>query len=308
MKKGFFNNKKAVGLTISFVVHAALLYGLFHARITVRIFDFPSSRVQNVVIVPPVRLRLPAPSESPPIGRGAEVPGRTDDYGRKSDRKEKSGEVSGESRDQAGPGGGTDSGLVPGNLLKGTPGTETSGEKEPSLALGAQNGEEGDGKLLINLAKIPDVLEDTLFERPRRPSGRFPAIKNPGSRFAGRGGGTGGSGAGSGPGGGGQRASAQFESPGYNIAPWAQKAMSTIQFNWKIPYAQTLLDKNEVRIAVTIEKDGTFSAFDVITQTEIEIFNLAAVNALKLSAPLPSLPDDFPAQNLKAFFVFAYHD
>lgn len=33
MKKGFFNNKKAVGLTISFVVHAALLYGLFHARI-----------------------------------------------------------------------------------------------------------------------------------------------------------------------------------------------------------------------------------------------------------------------------------
>jgi hypothetical protein len=32
------------------------------------------------------------------------------------------------------------------------------------------------------------------------------------------------------------------------------------------------------------------------------------LNALRLSSPLPALPDDFPAKNLEARFMFSYSE
>lgn len=123
-----------------------------------------------------------------------------------------------------------------------------------------------------------------------------------------RGGGRRGSGTGGGTGGSGQRAIAVFQSPGYDISPWAAKVMDRVQLNWAIPAALNITGRSEVRIAVTIEKNGVISAFAVTELTDLEVFNNAAEAALRASAPLPALPDDFPASNLLAEFVFAYHD
>ena len=121
-------------------------------------------------------------------------------------------------------------------------------------------------------------------------------------------GGSRGSGTGGGTGAGGQRASAVFQSPGYDISPWAAKVMDLVQLNWSIPAIPNVTGRSEVRIAVTIERAGGFSAFDVTELSDLEVFNAAAAAALRASVPLPALPDDFPASNLSAVFVFSYHD
>ncbi len=84
--------------------------------------------------------------------------------------------------------------------------------------------------------------------------------------------------------------------------------MDLVQLNWSIPSGPNVTGRSEVRIAVTIERSGSFSAFDVTELADLEVFNTAAAAALRASAPLPALPEDFPASNLSAVFVFAYHD
>ena len=84
--------------------------------------------------------------------------------------------------------------------------------------------------------------------------------------------------------------------------------MDLIQFNWIIPGIQSIPGKSEIRISVDIEKNGTFSRFEILGSTDLRAFDTAAVNSLKMSLPLPPLPDDFPAANLPALFVFTYND
>jgi hypothetical protein len=196
--------------------------------------------------------------------------------------------------------------------MKNGPGTPPTSGEFPSedLALSSRSRDEEDGKLRINLLAIPDHVQDApLGFEGGVPSGRsFRRYVLPGlaTARAGRGGrapGTGGS-----TGEGGQRASAVFQSTGYDISPWAAKVMDLVQLNWAIPSAPNVTGRSEVRVAVTIERNGAFSAFEVSEFADLELFNSAAATALKASEPFPVLPDDFPASNLTAVFVFTYHD
>jgi len=195
--------------------------------------------------------------------------------------------------------------------LKSAPGSPpSSGESlSGSLSLSSRYEDEGDGRLRINLLAIPDHVQDAPmgFEGGVQSGRSFRRYVLPGLAIS-RGGGRRGSGTGGGTGGSGQRAIAVFQSPGYDISPWAAKVMDRVQLNWAIPAALNITGRSEVRIAVTIEKNGVISAFAVTELTDLEVFNNAAEAALRASAPLPALPDDFPASNLLAEFVFAYHD
>jgi len=308
-ESGFLRRKRTAIFAVSLVLHAFLVYGLYHARLTVKVFPVRSA-VRDVLLVPPVTLTLPEPiekyiqnypSSGGPFGLGS-------DRGRPGPAK-KSGRPEGNAANRPEPG--PASGLAPENLMKDQPGAPPSSAPSLSgeLALGSRYKEEEDGKLRINLSAIPDhVVEAPLgFENGKEGRRSFMRYVRP-NRF-GTGAGTGsGASRGAGTGNGSQRAAATFQSPGYDISPWAQKVIDLVQFNWKIPDIRNILEKSEVRISVTIEKNGTFSAFEIAGGVNLEVFNAAAANALRSSSPLPPLPDDFPASNLNALFVFKYHE
>ncbi len=302
-----FYKKRVWSLGFSLAFHALIVYGLFHAPLKVKLLSF-GKEVRTVRLAPPVRLTLPRriedyiqnypspgpfePGARPPASRPTAAPHEADGTPR--------GQI-----DSRGPG------LAPENLMKNAPGaTPPSGETlSGDLALGSRYRDEEDGKLRINLLAIPDHVQDApMGFEGGVPSGRsfrryvlpgLTASRRAGTRESGPGGGTGE---------GGQRASAFFQSPGYDISPWAAKVMDLVQLNWSIPIAPNVTGRSQVRIAVTIEKSGTFSAFEVTDLADLEVFNAAATAALRASSPLPALPDDFPASNLSAVFVFAYHD
>ena len=45
---------------------------------------------------------------------------------------------------------------------------------------------------------------------------------------------------------------------------------------------------------------------DLVETSEQDFLDQAVFKALKLSLPLPVLPDDFPQNNLEAVFLFQY--
>jgi len=312
-ERGLLRRKRAAIFAVSLVLHAFLVYKLYNARLTVKVFPVRSA-VRDVLLVPPVTLTLPEPiekyiqnypSSGGPFGLGS-------DRGRPGPAK-KSGRPEGNAANRSEPGPG--SGLAPENLMKNQPGAPPSSVPSLSgeLALGSRYAEQDDGKLRINLSAIPDhIVEAPLgFENGKEGRRSFLRYVRP-NRFgtaAGTGvGASGGALGGAGTGSGGQRASATFQSPGYDISPWAEKVIDLVQLNWKIPDVRNILERSEVRISVTIEKNGTFSVFEISRGVNLEVFNAAAANALRSSSPLPPLPDDFPASNLNALFVFTYHD
>jgi hypothetical protein len=303
-----FYKRRAVSLAISLALHSFLVYGLYHVGLTIKLLPL-GREVRNVRLAPPVRLT---------------VPGRIEDYiqnypapgpfelGR---RRPATRPASGPKKTPGAPPENAEvrkSGLAPENLMKNGLGTPpASGEfLSGDLALNSKYRDEEDGKLRINLLAIPDHVQDApLGFEGGVPSGRsFRRYVLPGLASASGGRARPAPGTGGGTGEGGQRASAVFQSPGYDISPWAKKVMDLVQLNWAIPSAPNLTGRSTVRVAVTIERSGAFSAFEVSELADLELFNSAAAIALKASEPFPALPDDFPASNLTAVFVFTYHD
>ena len=316
-ERGHARAKRIAIFSVSLVLHAFLVYGLYKARLTVKVFPVRSA-VREVRLVPPVTLTLPEPIENyiqnyPSSGGIFGLESGRDRPGRQRPSRLPGGSA------VNGPGPGPGSGLAPENLMKNRPngppfsGPSLSGE----LALSSRYSEQEDGKLRINLLAIPDhVVEAPLgFENGKEGRRSFMRYVSPNRFGTGAGTGTGAPGralggisGGSGTASGGQHARATFQSPGYDISPWAKKVIDLIQLNWAIPDVRNILEKSEVRISVTIEKNGTFSAFDIAGSMNLEIFTAAAANALRSSSPLPPLPEDFPTSNLNALFVFTYHE
>jgi hypothetical protein len=301
-RRPLFKNRTA-GLVVSLVLHTLLVYGLYRARMTLKILAVRSD-VKNVLLVPPVRITVPSPIDkyiqNPAAGEplGFESRGGDRRPGRGNPRNKAHSATEGESRKE--------SGLAPENLMKNMPG----GQPEPEsgltseLGLGKRYRWQENGKYVINLSALPDHIEDAPLGFEGGPNQRYRPLQkyvHPGR--AGIEAGTSGGG-----GSGGQRARVLIQSPGYDISPWAKKVIDIIQVNWKIPEAVRILDKSEVRFAITIEKNGSLSAFKMLGGTALEVLNGAAAAALTSSVPLPPLPDDFPRPNLEALFVFAYHD
>jgi len=91
---------------------------------------------------------------------------------------------------------------------------------------------------------------------------------------------------------------------GYNLKPWAKQALLRIKRNWSIPLTTKEKVQQPVEILTLVEKSGRISQLTIKISSQSEIFDQAAINALRLSSPLPSLPLDFPAQKLETRFLF----
>lgn len=94
----------------------------------------------------------------------------------------------------------------------------------------------------------------------------------------------------------------------YDLSPWADKTVNMIQKNWDIPITENTDTKGSVGISVTITKNGELFSIEVIDSSKNDLLDQAAIRALNLSSPFPSLPDDFPEQILEIFLVFKYDD
>ena len=94
----------------------------------------------------------------------------------------------------------------------------------------------------------------------------------------------------------------------YDITPWAESAVARIQRNWTIPPAKEEENKKAVEISVVVAKSGKLLSFEIRNSSGLRYLDMAALNAIKLSTPLPALPDDFPLDRLEADLLFQYYE
>lgn len=332
---------KIISFSIAFLLHLALILYLRQAKILIKILPF--GRETDVVIATYPRLSLPANLEEvinqPPVADDLFPlrPGQSQVTGRPG------GTGQGEGGGPA-PGGGPGPGVKAGAEAAGSPGKEAGGAtaqppipfnlgayleagrteiNPPSgvrLNLSTRFKSFGHYYFSLKLPVAPEREKETggletsppirtdlfgyvnpkAYEQPGKnlrftPAGR-PVLPGGG----GPGGGSGGSGRGA-PGGG---------SGGYNydIRPWAEKIINLIQARWVLPQLAVFPQEKIVALMIRVDRSGELQSLEVTTSTTSEVLDGAAVAAVKLCAPFPSLPDDFPGKSLEFYLIFTYHD
>jgi len=104
------------------------------------------------------------------------------------------------------------------------------------------------------------------------------------------------------------RERASIQTKDYDLAPWAVEVVERIQKNWQISPALRMSGKGMVKILVIVERNGELQSVEIINSSAVPLFDRAALKAVEVSSPFPELPDDFPANNLEAYFVFEYSE
>lgn len=276
-------------------LHALLVVFLYRARITVKIFS-PRAFARQVIIAPPVpRLTVPGKVEDIIAGSPA-------GSGSAGSATSTAGGTGGPVRDVPD----IDALLAARQLTRGGPealppqSQVTFLSKRFSLAANAESKHRA-GALVLRLAPPPEGSAPP----PSPSTPRFypdPELMDYArSRLRGRSG-TATAGAGTG-----QRATIVIPEQAYDLSPWAQQVVERIQANWDLPAIYDLPPQTQVKVAVTIARNGEVSFFQVVGSTNSEALDRAAVDALQRSFPLPVLPADFPAESFEAFFIFDYH-
>lgn len=94
----------------------------------------------------------------------------------------------------------------------------------------------------------------------------------------------------------------------YNIKPWAEKVVNLVQARWILPQLASLPRNKNVALIMLVDREGQLLSLDVATSTTSEILDQAAITAVRLCAPFPPLPEDFPGKSLEFYLLFTYHD
>lgn len=95
----------------------------------------------------------------------------------------------------------------------------------------------------------------------------------------------------------------QFDTKGVEFGPWIRRFVSQVRRNWFVPMAAMTM-RGRVVITFNVHRNGAISDVTVISPSEIESFNTAAVNALLASNPTTPLPPEYPDD--KAFFTVTF--
>jgi TonB family protein len=135
-----------------------------------------------------------------------------------------------------------------------------------------------------------DLLRYLSFETSsKRPLGTSPSTETYGARI-------------SSPG------KATFNINQIDISPWARDVVEKIQTNWTIPTTQPDDGQNAVEITVTIGKDGELLNISIRNSSAHPTLDQAALYAIRMSAPFPHRPDNFPNDRVEAHFLFRYDE
>ncbi|HEK85085.1 MAG: TonB family protein [Candidatus Saccharicenans sp.] len=94
----------------------------------------------------------------------------------------------------------------------------------------------------------------------------------------------------------------------YDIKPWAEKVVNLIQAKWILPEMALMPENKNVGLIIRVDRDGQLLSLEINSSTSSDLLDEAAVAAVKLSAPFPPLPADFPGKSLEFYLVFTYHE
>ena len=294
-KDGRDLRRRTAVFLVALALHAGLVFFLYRARITVKIF--PDRAFGHQVFLAPPVPRLTVPGKVEDLIAGAPAG---------SSPSRSTGSATGGGGEPARDVPDIDALLEARELSRAQPGSlppepqVTFLSKKFSLAANAET-RHREGALVLRLAPPPEGETP-----PKKPaSGRFypdPELMDYArTRLRSRSG-TAYAGAGSG-----QRATVLIPEQIYDLSPWAQQVVERIQSNWDLPVVYDLPPQTQVKVSVTIARNGEVSLFQVVGSTNSEALDRAAVEALKRSFPLPVLPADFPAESFEAFFIFDYN-
>jgi TonB family protein len=96
----------------------------------------------------------------------------------------------------------------------------------------------------------------------------------------------------------------QFDTKGVEFGPWIRRFISQVRRNWFVPMAAMTM-KGHVVITFYVHRNGALTDVTVVKPSEIDSFNIAAVNALLASNPTTALPPEYPDD--KAFFTVTFY-
>jgi TonB family protein len=96
----------------------------------------------------------------------------------------------------------------------------------------------------------------------------------------------------------------QFDTKGVEFGPWIRRFISQVRRNWFVPMAAQTM-RGRVVITFNVHRNGALSDVTVVRPSEIESFNVSAVNALLASNPTTPLPPEYPDN--KAFFTVTFY-
>jgi hypothetical protein len=290
-------SQKALLLALVLVLHGVLVYGILHARFTIKMLNL-GKETRTVRIVPPFALTMPkivgSPGGASRQGTGggrppSEAGGGEENTGGQPEAARPGSPAAAEPPHQAAPGAAV---------------AALSENFQKPLAIHPKNGEETG--LKISLAPPGTKPAPETGSGKSAPSDMLRYMPGP------PGSGTGALGAGTGSAGRGgtsrQRASLSIPLKGYNIAPWASKIVALIQRNWVLPNVGKLSSPTRLRLILMVKKNGELSSLEVDERSSLDILDQAALRALRASLPFPALPDDFPGDILEAYLEFSYDD
>jgi len=93
-----------------------------------------------------------------------------------------------------------------------------------------------------------------------------------------------------------------------DISPWACEVVEKIQKNWTVPESQDLGANSAVEITVSVAKNGELLNVAIRNSSAFPSFDQAALYAVRMSAPFPGLPGNFPNDTLETHFLFQSND
>lgn len=300
---------KRIGLLISLLFHLILFFILFNARFRMLVHPIIPETIAIVPMYPPLKYYPPQPSgkDAPVVIKPFFIPARP---GPKGDGDGRRGTQSGSLAEPSGQSGAAGGGppTIPSRNDGSTAGGFQPKPVEPQPDKTSHNPPHP--RLTIDWDAISRSLGGNGggSSGPPAPfsSKEKPAALQFGNSWQS------GQGIGSGGAGGGDNVAAFggnafFDSRGYDITPWAKRLVYRIKRNWLYPPAVDYGLRGQVEIYMVIEKTGAISTLALVKSSMIQPFDQSAVNAMRLSIPLPPLPSDFPNRNLPAYFIFRFN-
>jgi len=98
----------------------------------------------------------------------------------------------------------------------------------------------------------------------------------------------------------------QFDNKGIDFGPWLRRFRIQVRRNWLIPQVAELA-RGDVILQFDVLRNGIITDLRVIKPAGIEAMTIAAVNAIKLSNPAPTLPADYPDDRIQFTVHFYYN-
>ncbi len=94
----------------------------------------------------------------------------------------------------------------------------------------------------------------------------------------------------------------------YDISPWVKVVVDKIRKNWSVPPIKESLAMGEVRIYITVRKNGELLGLEILNASDLVQFDETAIEAVQSSLPFPHLPEEFPYDVLEALLVFQFNE